>query len=73
MLYRFTKDKTYLNQAKAIAEYIMSWPTMPKDNIPLWDFMADDETSPRDASAAALYASALLELSGYVDESNRNM
>lgn len=72
MLYRFTKDESYLNQAKAIAGYIMSQPTMPRDRIPYWDFMADDENSPRDASAASVYASALLELSGYVDETNRN-
>ena len=72
MLYRFTKDEAYLNKAKDIAGYIMSRPTMPRDRIPYWDFMADDETSPRDASAASVYASALLELSGYVDKTNRN-
>lgn len=72
VLYRFTSDEAYLNQAKAIAEYILSRPTMPKDKIPYWDFMADGEKSPRDASAASLYASALLELSGYVDKAARN-
>jgi len=42
---------------------------MPQDKIPYWDF--DDPKVPdalRDASAAAIMASALLELSGYVDK-----
>ena len=42
---------------------------LPEDKVPYWDF--DDPDIPntsRDASAAALVASALLELSQYVDK-----
>ncbi|MCQ2184886.1 MAG: glycoside hydrolase family 88 protein [Bacteroidales bacterium] len=69
MMYRFTSDDRYLHQAGKIAEYITSFPVMPADKIPYWDFMApkDGEWTPRDASAGALYASALLELSTYVE------
>lgn len=68
VLYRFTKDTRYLEQANKIAGYILSRKAMPEDSVPYWDFMVEDENSPRDASAAAIYASALLELSGYVEE-----
>jgi hypothetical protein len=41
---------------------------MPTDLIPYWDFDADNiPNAPRDTSAAAIIASALLELSQYVD------
>ena len=40
---------------------------MPADNVPYWDFNAPDiPQAPRDASAAAVTASALLELSTLV-------
>ena len=42
---------------------------MPADKVPYWDFDAPGiPDEPRDASAAAVIASALYELSGYVDE-----
>ena len=67
MCYRFTKDPTYLAQAQHIAEFWMSLPDMPKDNVPYWDMKAPDKPNAiRDASAAALIASALYELSHYV-------
>jgi unsaturated chondroitin disaccharide hydrolase len=41
---------------------------MPADKIPYWDFNAPGVLNePRDASAAAIMASALLELAGMVD------
>ena len=66
MMYRYTKDTVYLNQATHVADYILSRLTIA-DLVPYWDF--DVPTSPtpsRDASAAAIYASALIELSTYV-------
>lgn len=67
-LYRETKDNKYLEQAKNIANFIIHHPRMPKDYIPYWDFDAPDipDTS-RDASAACIIASALVELSDFVD------
>lgn len=65
--YRETKKPEYLEQAKNIAHYIMTSKYLPEDKIPLWDYMDQAPDAPRDASAAALTASALLELSEYVD------
>lgn len=62
-MYRFTKEQKYLNQAKGIAEFILSHPNLPKDKIPYWDFDAPlMPKAKRDASAGAIIASALLEL-----------
>lgn len=67
MAYRFTKNKQYLDKAVSIANFTMKHPNMPKDLIPYWDFNAPNIPSAlRDASAAAINCSALLELSQYV-------
>lgn len=67
MCYRETKDKRYLAQAKNIANFILNHPNLPTDKIPYWDFNAPKiPNEPRDASSAAIIASALIELSGYV-------
>jgi uncharacterized protein YyaL (SSP411 family) len=66
MMYRFTKDEKYLNQAQHIAKFILNNPTLPKDKIPYWDFNDPKIPNvPRDASAAGIIASALLELGQY--------
>ena len=66
LMYRFTKNYEYLNQAKHIAEFIINNPNLPVDGIPYWDFNATNiPNSYRDASAAAVIASALLELAQY--------
>ncbi|GAA3571373.1 glycoside hydrolase family 88 protein [Snuella lapsa] len=68
--YRFTKDKTYLEQAKKIVRYIIENKGIPKDGIPYWDYDADKvPNEPRDASAAAITLSALIELDGYTSQS----
>jgi len=68
MMYRETQNKKYLEQANKITNFIFSHPNMPTDLIPYWDFDADTiPNTPRDTSAAAIIASALLELSQYVD------
>lgn len=69
MTYRETKDKKYLNQATHIADFLLRHPNLPTDKIPYWDFNAPGiPNALRDASAAAIMASALLELSRYVDK-----
>ncbi|MGL5705274.1 MAG: glycoside hydrolase family 88 protein [Tannerellaceae bacterium] len=66
MMYRETGEKRYLNHAKKVAEYIMNHPNLPEDKIPYWDFNAPQiPNEERDASAGALIASALIELSQY--------
>lgn len=66
MIYRFTKDPQMLSHATAVAEYIL--PRLPEDGIPYWDFDSPDIPNDfKDASAAAVMACGLIELSGYVD------
>ena len=68
MAYRFTKDERYLRQAIGTADFMLSHPNMPKDLIPYWDFEAPGiPNALRDASAAAILCSGLLELSRYVE------
>ncbi|MFC7524452.1 glycoside hydrolase family 88 protein [Parapedobacter sp. GCM10030251] len=66
LMYRDIKDKAYLNQARKIAAFILDHPNLPEDGIPYWDYSVSGPDVPRDASAAAITASALLELSGMV-------
>lgn len=64
MMARETGKPEYLAQARHVAEFIMNHPRMPEDKVPYWDFDAPEiPNEPRDASAAAIMASAFLELS----------
>ena len=65
VMYRETKDVRYLDFVQKVADVYLS--RLPEDAVPYWDF--DDPSipeAPRDASAAAVVASALLELSTYL-------
>lgn len=65
MCYRFTRDPRYLAHACKVTDVYLEG--LPEDMVPYWDF--NDPLIPnvsRDASAAAVVASALIELSGYV-------
>ncbi len=62
--YRETKDEKYLQTAEKIADFILS--NLPEDMVSYWDY--NDPNIPnanRDASAAAITASALFELSTF--------
>lgn len=65
MMYRETKEQRYLEHAENIARFILSHPNMPSDMVPYWDFSAPHKSQVRDASSAAIMASALMELSRY--------
>ncbi|WP_211172361.1 glycoside hydrolase family 88 protein [Massilia forsythiae] len=68
MMYRETRDPAYLAQAQRSAAFWLGHPRLPADKVPYWDF--DDPAipdAPRDAAAAAIAASALLELAGFVE------
>ena len=68
MCYRYTKDKAYLKQAEATANYFINNKNMPDDGIVYWDFNDPKiPNAPRDASAASLVASGLYELYGYTN------
>lgn len=60
--YRYTKNDKYLDQAINIADYNIA--QLPDDYVTYWDYDAPDiPNTYRDASAAAILASALIELS----------
>jgi chondroitin AC lyase len=79
MCYRETRDKRFLKTAQGMADFFIDHKNLPEDKIPYWDFNANEKgytpgvksnannitTKYRDASAAAITASALLELSTY--------
>ncbi len=66
VMYRETKQKRYLQQAQKAANFWINHPNLPADKIPYWDFNAPGiPNEERDASAAAITASALFELSQY--------
>ena len=66
MMYRETHKKEYLDEATNIANFLLHHKNMPPDKIPYWDYDAPDiPNAYRDASAAAILCSALLELAKY--------
>lgn len=65
VVYRETKDPKYLDFAQKVTDVYLE--RLPEDKVPYWDFSAPGILdAPRDASAAAVVASALLELSTYL-------
>jgi len=69
MTYRFTRDPRFLETARRAADYFIDH--LPPDHVPYWDFDAPNiPHEPRDASAGAIAASALLELSTLVDNAS---
>lgn len=69
MMYRETRKQAYLEQAIKIANYIADHKNLPEDKVPYWDFNAPDIPNAfRDASAGAVMASALVELSTFTDK-----
>ncbi|UUW06936.1 glycoside hydrolase family 88 protein [Flavobacterium plurextorum] len=65
MVYRETKDPKFLDFAHKITRVYLDKLTT-EDLIPYWDFNAPNiPNEPRDASAAAIVSSALLELSSH--------
>ncbi|MBO7683499.1 MAG: glycoside hydrolase family 88 protein [Kiritimatiellae bacterium] len=64
MMYRETKDPSYLAFAQKLADFAIDNPNMPADGIPYWDYGAPGEE--RDSSAGAIMASGLVELSTFV-------
>lgn len=65
--YRETRDRRFLDTAQKLADYFIK--NLPEDYIPYWDFQSPDiPNTYRDASAAAIAASSLLELSTLVSQ-----
>ena len=73
VMYRETGLQRYLDQAVHIADFLISHPNMPEDKIPYWDFNAPGiPDTNRDASAGAIMASALIELSSFTGEEKKD-
>ncbi|GAA0716283.1 glycoside hydrolase family 88 protein [Aquimarina litoralis] len=69
MAYRYTESTEFLEQAKKIATFLIHHNRLPEDAIPYWDFDAPKiPNEPRDASAAAIIASAMIELYEYTTD-----
>ena len=80
MTYRETGDKRFLKTAEMMADFFLDHPNLPDDGVPYWDFNVGQpgytpvwnydpskyREIPRDASAAAITSSALIELAAYV-------
>lgn len=65
MCYRETGNKNFLKVAQNAADIYLR--RLPSDGVPYWDFDAPNiPNEPKDASAAAVVASGLLELSSYL-------
>ncbi|MCU1354103.1 MAG: Glucuronyl hydrolase [Acidimicrobiales bacterium] len=58
--WRFTRDERFRQAARRVADYYLDH--QPADLVPPWDFGATGPHEPKDSSAAAVAASALLEL-----------
>jgi chondroitin AC lyase len=85
MAYRETQRADFLKVAKNMADFFIEHPNLPEDGIPYWDFNVNQEgytpdwdyspsqfaKVPTDASAAAITASAFLELSRYVSNGTK--
>lgn len=71
MVYRETRDKEFLRFAEKVTDLYLS--RLPKgEYVPFWDFDAPNiPNEPRDASAAAIVSSALLELSQIENDKNK--
>jgi unsaturated chondroitin disaccharide hydrolase len=69
MCYRETGNIEYLNTAIKMADYYIS--RLPEDLIPYWDFNLPEnyDRDFRDASAATIALSGLIELNSYVNNS----
>jgi len=67
LCYRETGKPVFLETAQKMADVFIE--RLPEDGMPFWDF--DDPAipnAPKDASAAAVAASGMLELSGFVKD-----
>jgi len=69
--YRETGNPEYLEQAQKAYAFVENHPNLPEDKIPYWDYNAPNiPNEPRDASSAAIMASALYEMSTFTKNNN---
>jgi unsaturated chondroitin disaccharide hydrolase len=67
LAYRHTGEARFLHAAGLVVDAFLD--RLPAHGVPPWDFLAPNvETAPRDSSAGAIVACALLELASHLDE-----
>lgn len=66
--YEYTKDETFLDTARRIAQYFIA--NTPENKLIPVDFRMPKQPWWEDATAAAIAASGLIELAQYVDEAD---
>ncbi|WP_181817782.1 MULTISPECIES: glycoside hydrolase family 88 protein [unclassified Psychromonas] len=67
VMYRYTHDDIYLQYAQTLTDYFIK--QLPDDGIAMWDL--DSKVLQPDTSASAIFASALIELSGYIQQQTK--
>jgi unsaturated chondroitin disaccharide hydrolase len=71
MAYRETRDRVFLDLAERMADFLLEDPYFTETYIPFWDMAAPRIPKElRDASAAAILASALLDISTFAEVSD---
>lgn len=66
LVHAYTGEQRFLEGAERVAHYFLSH--LPEDSVPYWDFRLPQWAGePRDASAAAIAASGLMELARLAD------
>lgn len=66
---RFSRDRSWLEQARKTADFVLNHPRLPADGVPYWDFDAPEiPNEPRDAAAGAVMAVGLLDLAQQLGE-----
>lgn len=63
VMYRYTEQSIYLQYAQTLTDYFIK--KLPEDGIAMWDL--NSKILQRDTSAAAIFASALIEMADYID------
>jgi len=64
VMYRYSKDPIFLEYAKNLTDYFIS--ELPENGIAMWDM--DSKILQPDVSASAIFVSALIEMSDYIED-----
>jgi unsaturated chondroitin disaccharide hydrolase len=71
LVYRYTRDPRMLAAAQKVTDFYLS--RLPAEGVPPWDFDAPARQQLPDSSTAAVVASALLELTNYVPDTDKQL
>nr|WP_156114944.1 glycoside hydrolase family 88 protein [Paenibacillus sp. FSL R5-0345] len=67
LAYRYFKEPHYLETSIRMARYF--WEHLPNDHVAYWDFdLPQEDSTPRDSSASAIFVCGLLELLEHLPE-----